>query len=489
MARETSNKARRGDPRNEDGSRLDADILGAERRRRERALWAEGSPVKDDARAEPRAQNRTGSFRTLSLGAAAVGVITASIGIVAPAAHADDYPSWNDVQQAKANVTQQKALVDKINGLIGGLQKNVDAANLTAQKAAEAYLETKVKLDDATTKAAGLKKDAAAAEKTAKASSMRAGLLASHLARSGGDSSINLMLSGGDADHADQLLYQLGTMSQLTEQSSRIYKQAITDKNAASALADQATAAEKTRKKLADDAADALQTAKDAASAAQTALAQQKTKQSELVTQLASLQNVSEQVATEHAAGVAKAAAAAAAKKKAEEQAAASTPSAGGSGSTGSSGGSGAVGGSGSSGGSAPSGGGGSAGAPNSSAVETAIAYAYAHLGAPYDFGGEGPTSYDCSGLTMMAYRAAGIYIGAHSVGDQYYTAQAKGQLVPFSQRQRGDLIFWADGGALYHVAIYLGNNQIIAARDYGEPLAVEGLWGSPVGYVARPSA
>ncbi|GAB3393507.1 hypothetical protein GCM10027568_22660 [Humibacter soli] len=445
------------------------------------------------------AAGKTGPIRPIAVGAAAVGVITASIGIVAPPAHADEYPSWNDVQHAKQNVQAQQALVDKITGLVAELQSNVDAANKAADIAAESYLETKIKLDAATTTAHDLASKSKAAEKTAKTSAMRAGLLASHLAKAGGDSSINLLLSGGKVDESNQLLYQLGTMSQLTEQSTTIYRQAVSDKNAADSLATQAASAEKTRESLAADASTALDKAKAAANDAQSALSQQQSKETELVSQLATLKNTSEQEASQYLVGKQKAEEAAKAaeaqKEAAAAQQAAAQPPASGGGSASNGGGQpaggssgGAPQGSGSSGGGPAPSGGGSAGAPNSSAVETAIAYAYAHIGAPYDIGGQGPVYYDCSGLVMMAYSAAGIYVGDHSVTSQFYTAQGRGQLVPLSQRQRGDIIFWYDGG-FYHDAIYLGGDQIIAARDYGEPLAVQSLWGSPYPYVARPSA
>jgi cell wall-associated NlpC family hydrolase len=492
MATESPNGTTDADER----LKRETDLLQAQRRQRGRSsAWgAAGRPVTDadPRRARKHPLNRTSSLVPLSMSAAVVGVMTGAIGITVPA-HADDYPSWNDVQQAKQNVADQQSLVDKISGLIGDLQKQANDASISADKAAEAYLITKGKLDDATAKATDLQQQSKTAAKTAKTSAMRAGLLASHLAKTGGDSSINLLLSGGDQDASDKLLYQLGTMSQLTEQSSAIYQQAIKDKNTAASLSDQAAAAEKTRKGLADAAEAALQKAKDAATAAQAAVAEQQTKQTELVAQLASLQNTSVQVAQEYALG----------QIKQQQQQQPAPPATGGSGSGGSGGGGsaggsapsgggssggGATSGGGSTGGGAPAGGGGSVGAPNSSAVETAIAYAYAHIGAPYAIGGAGPTYYDCSGLVMMAYQAAGIYVGSHSVTNQYYTAQGRGQLVPLSQRQRGDIIFWYDGG-FYHDAIYLGGNQIIAARDYGEPLAVQSLWGSPYPYVARPSA
>ena len=135
-------------------------------------------------------------------------------------------------------------------------------------------------------------------------------------------------------------------------------------------------------------------------------------------------------------------------------------------------------------------GGGRSVGPPNSNRVQTAISYARAQLGKPYIFYGEGPVGYDCSGLTMKAYAYAGIDIGSHSVNNQWYTAAARGQIVSYSQRQPGDLIFWGDGpGNFYHIGIYIGGGQMIAAPQPGELVKQQAVWGSPYGAVARPSA
>ena len=102
-----------------------------------------------------------------------------------------------------------------------------------------------------------------------------------------------------------------------------------------------------------------------------------------------------------------------------------------------------------------PSWGGGGGG--NSDAAAGAIAWAKSKLGAQYVWAGEGP-GYDCSGLVTMAYRSQGIYL-THWSQAQY----SEGTRVPVSQAQPGDLIFWNwDGGNIDHVAIYLGNNQII---------------------------
>ena len=75
---------------------------------------------------------------------------------------------------------------------------------------------------------------------------------------------------------------------------------------------------------------------------------------------------------------------------------------------------------------------------PNST-VATAIAFAEAQLGKPYEWGGTGPDAYDCSGLVMMAYRAAGVLIPR--------TADVQwvwGPQVPASQVEPGDLVFFA---------------------------------------------
>ncbi|AGW40570.1 peptidoglycan lytic protein P45 [Leifsonia xyli subsp. cynodontis DSM 46306] len=408
----------------------------------------------------------------LAIGAGVMGAVTASIGIVAPA-QAVDYPSWNDVQQAKANVANQQAMISDITTLIGNLQSSVDAARVESEKAAEAYFQAKDALDRATAKEADLEAQASAAAEKAKTSQMRAGLLASHLAKSGGgDVSTELLLKGGGSESAaDKLLFQLGTMSKLTEQSKAVYDQATKDKNTAQSLTAQAQVAKTERAALADKATAALAAAQDAQAKAQAAFAEQQTKSTELIAQLATLKNTSSQVEAAYLQGeqvrAQQAAAAAAAAKAAEEERRRQQEQQGGGG-----------------------GGGDPVSPPQGNVVQAAISYAQAQLGKPYIFGGEGPVGYDCSGLTMKAYAYAGVYIGSHSVNNQWYTAANRGQIVPYSQRQRGDLIFWGSGpGSFYHVGIYLGDGTMIAAPTEGDVVKIQSVWGSPWGQVARPSA
>jgi peptidoglycan DL-endopeptidase CwlO len=106
------------------------------------------------------------------------------------------------------------------------------------------------------------------------------------------------------------------------------------------------------------------------------------------------------------------------------------------------------------------------------------IAYAEAQLGKPYLWGGTGPDAFDCSGLTMMAYRAAGITIPRTSQQQWAY-----GRQIPASQAQPGDLVFFAgsDGTmtAPGHVGIVTGHDIMIDAPYTGQAVREESFSGS----------
>lgn len=110
-----------------------------------------------------------------------------------------------------------------------------------------------------------------------------------------------------------------------------------------------------------------------------------------------------------------------------------------------------------------------------SDCIETMIGRAYDYMGTPYVVGASGAPGQgvDCSGLVMQALFAAGLDVSPinpvrHSYpGYEYESANmwasSKFMHVPYSQRQRGDLIFYSNSsGRVIHVAIYLGNNQVI---------------------------
>ncbi|WP_369131906.1 C40 family peptidase [Modestobacter sp. I12A-02662] len=141
------------------------------------------------------------------------------------------------------------------------------------------------------------------------------------------------------------------------------------------------------------------------------------------------------------------------------------------------------------------------AGSADGSAVETAIASARRWLGTTYAWGGgslSGPSmgfgvdagivGFDCSGLTRYAYAQAGISLPRNSSA-QYGALPT----VPRADLQRGDLVFWAtDTGSpstIHHVALYLGDGQVLEAPQSGSAVRVSSMrWSGFIGG-ARPSA
>jgi cell wall-associated NlpC family hydrolase len=104
----------------------------------------------------------------------------------------------------------------------------------------------------------------------------------------------------------------------------------------------------------------------------------------------------------------------------------------------------------------------------NASVAAKVVAFARAQIGEPYVFGAAGPSSWDCSGLTMGAYASTGRDIGGHGVNVQYQLARAKGLLVPYGSAKPGDLLFYGSGD-YYHIAIYSGGGRMIEAPYPGQ--------------------
>lgn len=107
----------------------------------------------------------------------------------------------------------------------------------------------------------------------------------------------------------------------------------------------------------------------------------------------------------------------------------------------------------------------GSVAAPNARAAQ-AIDFAYGALGKPYVWGATGPNSFDCSGLTQAAWRAAGV-----SLPRTTYTQINAGQRVSRSELVPGDLVFFYSG--VTHVGLYIGGGQMIHAPRPGAPVRI----------------
>ncbi|WP_157002158.1 C40 family peptidase [Agromyces laixinhei] len=406
--------------------------------------------------------------------AVAVGAVTASVVAAGgPAMAEPDYPSWSEIEQAKSNEATKQAEIARVGELLVGLQQAADAAVQASQMAAESYRIAADQRDQAAEREQTLARQAGEADAVAEISKMRAGLLAAHIAKAGGnDLSSELVFAG---DGADGLLKQLGMATKLGEQSQAVYEQAIADRNTADSLRAQATEAAAERARLAALAEAKATEANAAAESAMAAVTAQEQRSAELYAQLATLKDTTAELERERVEGQAREAAMAA--LEASRPSTPAPPSGGTGGDGGSSGGS---------GGSTPAPNPDPA-PPNASAVETAIWFASQQLGEPYRLGGAGPDEWDCSGLTRAAYSAAGIGIGTHSATNQYHTLAGRGKAVPLGSVQRGDLLFWGSSGNYYHVAIYLGGGRILEAPDYGKPVREWPIWGSPSA-AARPA-
>ncbi|MCU4185719.1 C40 family peptidase [Acidiferrimicrobium sp. IK] len=108
--------------------------------------------------------------------------------------------------------------------------------------------------------------------------------------------------------------------------------------------------------------------------------------------------------------------------------------------------------------------------APAGSGGATAVAAAMTRLGDPYVWGAAGPSTFDCSGLTMWAWAYAGVSL-PHYSGAQYSTTVH----IPVRDLQPGDLVFFADPGE--HEAMYIGNGQVIEAPHSGAVVRIQPLY------------
>ncbi|HWG93550.1 MAG TPA: NlpC/P60 family protein [Mycobacteriales bacterium] len=117
---------------------------------------------------------------------------------------------------------------------------------------------------------------------------------------------------------------------------------------------------------------------------------------------------------------------------------------------------------------------------PASGRARTAIEEGYRHLGKPYQWGGNGPDSFDCSGFTSWVWRAAGVSLPRTS-RDQY----AQGRKVARADVQPGDLLFF--GSPIHHVGVYVGDGQMINAPQSGGRVRVQAAFRSDYVGAVRP--
>jgi len=119
-------------------------------------------------------------------------------------------------------------------------------------------------------------------------------------------------------------------------------------------------------------------------------------------------------------------------------------------------------------------------GVSTSGRAAAALRYAMAQVGDSYVYGAAGPSAFDCSGLTMMAWAQAGVAL-PHSSGAQY----GSGPHVAASDLRPGDLVFYYS--PISHVGMYIGNGLIVHAANPGAGVRVADLYSMPYVGAVRP--
>jgi cell wall-associated NlpC family hydrolase len=112
--------------------------------------------------------------------------------------------------------------------------------------------------------------------------------------------------------------------------------------------------------------------------------------------------------------------------------------------------------------------------------AKAAVDYALGQVGKPYVWAADGPGSYDCSGLTMMAWAQAGVSLPHSSSGQM-----SAGTPVSHSDLRPGDLVFYYS--PVSHVGIYIGNGQIVDAANPSTGVRVTSVDSLPYSGAVRP--
>lgn len=426
---------------------------------------------------------RTGTRRVIATGMALIASVSLTVAIGMPATADEDRPT-----PSQAQVDAAKAAADRKAGDVAALQAELAVANSQLQAAAEragiaaeAYNGAIWRLGEARKKTLIAKAVAAANARELEA--RRAGiaqLVTQSVQDGAGIARLNAFLGG---DGPRQVMEQVG----VTQSAGQSMRAEYDEYTALSGLAELAEAdakkAERRQADLAREAAKLRDEAAAAANLAQSEAARIAGQRRQLIAELAAAQKISVKLATErqHALediAAAKAAAAAEAKAKAEakkakdaaekakdehEQTQDELSELG------------------------PEGGWDDPGMPvpagTTEGAKRAIQFARAQLGEPYVWAAAGPDSWDCSGLTMMAWRAGGISLPHYSAAQYQQTKH-----ITVAQLRPGDLVFWGTSpNTIHHVALYIGSGQIIHAPRTGDVVKVSPLYASAPNFFGRP--
>jgi cell wall-associated NlpC family hydrolase len=422
--------------------------------------------------------------------------VVLSMGTVAQADRNKPVPTQAQVDKAKADAAKKAGDVAALQASLAVAKARLHTAADKAEMAAEAYNGAMWRLQQAQKATADAK--AAAADALAHVGEQRAGI-AQLVTQSYQDGTVlNGVTAFLGAEGPTGVMGRLGVVQSAGDSMQARFDQ-FTALNALARVAQaKAAKAEKEQAKLADRAGKLREEAARVANLAQSEAVQIATQRSELIVKLAAAQQVSVELATKRQKGLEKkaeeaaaAASAAAAKSKAKQakneadkaknQADQAKQDAdqtldqlaefgveGGWDLPGLQ---------------MPKG--------TSEEAKAAIEFARQQLGEPYVWAAAGPNAWDCSGLTMMAWRAGGVSLPHYSAAQYQQTVH-----ITAAQLKPGDLVFWGTSpNTIHHVAIYIGKidtggklvDSIIQAPKTGDVVKVSPLFASAPNFFGRP--
>lgn len=106
---------------------------------------------------------------------------------------------------------------------------------------------------------------------------------------------------------------------------------------------------------------------------------------------------------------------------------------------------------------------------PPDPARTRAVFTALQMVGVPYQWGGESPSGFDCSGLVQFAFASAGLHLPRTAAAQLDAVTP-----VPLDKAEAGDLLFFREGSRTSHVAIYLGNGRFVHAPNSGHEVSID---------------
>ena len=386
----------------------------------------------------------------------ALGILVTSL-LLTPAWAVPNYPSAAEVAAAKRSVSEKRKMVTRIEGILNTLESEARALEAVALEKSEQYIRALRRAEDMREKVKSLQDQAKASASKAETARVQLGQLVAQMFRDRSANDITLELFF-NPDSAEDLLFEMSMQEIIAQRTESIYQSALDQQSQAQALE---LELEEAKKQLEVVEAEAKKLFDEAQAAADAVIAKVRSTEREratMMSQLASLQDNAEDLERQRREGLA------AERRQNAVRTAPTAPELY------------------------------TVGPPNRDLVERAIDFAKEQLGERYVLGGAGPNVWDCSGITMKSYAAAGVYIGWHSATAQYNVMAAQRKLVPFQDAQRGDLIWWSEeeafSGDKYHVAIYLGDGMMLEAPNPARTVRIVPVrFGELWPYAGRPTA